>query len=195
MEKHFKDLKNEIYKLWKKNLVLSNFTKLPKDLIYNDLQSNIIKPAKKLKTWKSNSAKTGKIHDIIRELTPYISWKQTYEEKDVGKSFLEKYGYFELFGRTGHFLTNEMSLYVIFFDANNFYTWHNHEADELYFVLSGSAKFESVGDKSEILTSMKTRFHKSFQPHSLTTYNEKCLSLVIWRDKLESSIQVVKNKY
>ena len=85
------DLKNEIYKLWKKNLVLSNFTKLPKDLIYNDLQSNIIKPAKKLKTWKSNSAKTGKIHDIIRELTPYISWKQTYEEKDVGKSFLEKY--------------------------------------------------------------------------------------------------------
>jgi len=32
MEKHFKDLKNEIYKLWKKNLVLSNFTKLPKDL-------------------------------------------------------------------------------------------------------------------------------------------------------------------
>ena len=96
MERLFKDLKNEIYKLWEKNLVLSNFTKLPKDLIYNDLQSNIIKPAKKLKTWKSNSAKTGKIHDIIRELTPYISWKQTYEEKDVGKSFLEKYGYFEL---------------------------------------------------------------------------------------------------
>ena len=92
MERHFKDLKNEIYKLWKKNLVLSNFTKLPKDLIYNDLQSNIIKPAKKLKTWKSNSTKTGRIHDIIRELTPYISWKQTYEEKDVGKSFLEKYG-------------------------------------------------------------------------------------------------------
>ena len=90
MERHFKDLKNEIYKLWEKNLVLSNFTKLPKDLIYNDLQSNIIKPAKKLNTWKSNFAKTKKIHDIIRKLTPYISWKQTYEEKDVGKSFLEK---------------------------------------------------------------------------------------------------------
>ena len=87
-----------------------------------------------------------------------------------------------------------MSLYVIFFHTDNFYNWHNHEADELYFVLSGSAKFESVGDKSEILTPMKTRLHKSFQPHSLTTYNEKCLSLVIWRDKLESSIQVVKIK-
>ena len=47
MEKLFKNLKKEIYKLWEKNLVLSNFTKLPKDLIYNELQSNIIEPAKK----------------------------------------------------------------------------------------------------------------------------------------------------
>ena len=41
------------------------------------------------------------------------------------------------------------------------------------FVLSGSVKFESKGDESEILTPLKTRFHKSFQPHSLTTHNEK----------------------
>jgi hypothetical protein len=114
MEKLFKDLKKEIYKLWEKNLDLSNFTKLPKDLIYNNLQSNYIEPTKKLKTWKSNFSKTENIHDNIRELTPYINWKQTYDEKDVGKSFLEKYGYFELFGPTGHFLTNKMSLYVIF---------------------------------------------------------------------------------
>jgi len=40
---------------------------------------------------------------------------------------------------------------------------------------------------------LMTRFHKSFQPHSLTTYNEKCLSLVVWRDKLNSEIKVVKN--
>jgi mannose-6-phosphate isomerase-like protein (cupin superfamily) len=192
MKKLFKDLKKEIFKLWEKNLDLSNFSKLPKDLIYNNLQSNYIEPAKRLKTWKSNFTKTENIHEIIRELTPYINWKQTYDVKDVGKSFLEKYGYFELFGPTGHFLTKKMGLFVIFFDTNNFYTWHNHEADELYFVLSGSAKFESVGDKSEILTPMKTRLHKSFQPHSLTTYNDKCLSLVIWRDKLESPIQVVK---
>ena len=81
----------------------------------------------------------------------------------------------------------------IFLDAENFYTWHNHEAEELYFVLSGSGKFESKADESEILTPLKTRFHKSFQPHSLTTHNEKCLSLVAWRDKLNSETKVVKN--
>ena len=40
---------------------------------------------------------------------------------------------------------------------------------------------------------LKTRYHKSFQPHSLATYNEKCLSLVVCRDKLDSEIKVVKN--
>ena len=48
-----------------------------------------------------------------------------------------------------------MSLFVFFLDAENFYTWHDHEAEELYFVLSGSAKFESKSDESEILTPLK----------------------------------------
>ena len=193
MKELFIDLKNEIYQLWENNLELSNFTKLPKDLIYNEVQPNYILPAKKLENWQSHSLETMRVHDIIKQLSPYVNWKQTYEEKDVGKSFLEKYGYFELFGPTGHFLTNKMSLFVFFLDAENFYTWHNHEAEELYFVLSGSAKFESKADESEILTPLKTRFHKSFQPHSLTTHNEKCLSLVAWRGKLNSESKVVKN--
>ena len=193
MKKLFIDLKKEIYQLWENNLELSNFTKLPKDLIYNEVQPNYILPAKKLENWQSHSLETMKVHNIIKQLSPYVNWKQTYEEKDVGKDFLEKYGYFELFGPTGHFLTNKMSLFVFFVDAESYYTWRNHEAEELYFVLSGSAKFESKSDESNTLIPLKTRFHKSFQPHSLTTYHEKCLALVIWRDKLNSEIKVVKN--
>ena len=40
MKKLFIDLKKEIYQLWENNLELSNFTKLPKDLIYNEVQPN-----------------------------------------------------------------------------------------------------------------------------------------------------------
>ena len=47
MKKLFIDLKKEIYQLWENNLELSNFTKLPKDLIYNEVQPNYILPAKK----------------------------------------------------------------------------------------------------------------------------------------------------
>ena len=192
-EQVFLNLKNEIFKLWNNNTVLSNFAKLPIDLKYNELEPNPISPIKQLENWQSNSIETKEIHENLKKLSSFIHWKQTYDEKDAGKDFLDKYGYFELFGPTGHFVTNKMALYVIFFDTENFYTWHNHEAEELYFVISGSAKFESKGDQSEILTPLKSRFHKSFQPHSLTTYNNKCLSLVVWRDNLECEIQVVKD--
>ena len=49
MKKLFIDLKKEkrVYQLWENNLELSNFTKLPKDLIYNEVQPNYILPAKK----------------------------------------------------------------------------------------------------------------------------------------------------
>ena len=91
MKKLFIDLKKEIYQLWENNLEISNFTKLPKNLIFSEIQPNYIQPAKKLENWQSNSLKTFKIHNIIKQLSPYVNWKQTYEEKDVGKSFLEKY--------------------------------------------------------------------------------------------------------
>ena len=42
MKKLFIDLKKEIYQLWENNLELSNFTKLPEELIYNDTQPNYI---------------------------------------------------------------------------------------------------------------------------------------------------------
>ena len=77
--KLFIDLKNEIYQLWENNLELSNFTKLPKDLIYNEVQPNYILPAKKLENWQSHSLETMRVHDIIKQLSPYVNWKQTYK--------------------------------------------------------------------------------------------------------------------
>ena len=189
----FDNLKKEIFLLWSTHKNLNEFVKLPKNLKYNNIPNNKIKPVKILESWKEDDSSIKSIHKLIKELSPHANWKQTYDEKDVGKNFLDKFAYFELFGPSGHYLTNEMSLFVIFFDKETFYTWHNHEAEELYFVISGSAKFESKDDESDILYMTKSRFHKSFQPHSLTTQKEKCLCFVVWRDKLNSEVKVVNN--
>ena len=167
--------------------------KLPKNLKYNNIENNKVDSIKILENWEENHSSIKSIHKLIKDVSLHANWKQTYDEKDVGKNFLDKFAYFELFGPTGHFLTNDMSLFVIFFDKETYYTWHNHEAEELYFVISGSANFESKDDKSEILFKSKSRFHKSFQPHSLTTQKEKCLCLVIWRDKLNSEVKILNN--
>jgi len=189
----FDNLKKETLSLWSSNKKLNEFVKLPEKLAYNDMPSSNVESVKILDKWEPDDSSIKQIHKLIKEVSPYAHWKQNYDEKDVGKSFLDKFAYFEFFGPTGHFLTNEMSLYVIFFDKETYYTWHNHEAEELYFVISGNAKFESKNDKSEVLYKTRTRFHKSFQPHSLTTLNDKCLCFVVWKDKLNSEVKVVKN--
>ena len=189
----FDNLKQETLSLWSSNKKLNQFIKLPENLVYNDIPSFNIESVKILDNWEPDDSSVKQIHKLIKEVSPYAHWKQTYDEKDVGKIFLDKFAYFEFFGPTGHFLTNEMSLYIIFFDKETYYTWHNHEAEELYFVISGNAKFESKDDKSEVLYKTRTRFHKSFQPHSLTTLNDKCLCFVVWKDKLNSEVKVVKD--
>ena len=187
----FDNLKKEIFLLWSQNKNLSEFVKLPEKLTYNKIPNKKFQSVNILDNWEVDDNSIKSIHKLIKKISPYINWKQNYEEKDVGKKFLDKFGYFELFGPTGHFITFDMSLFVIFFDKETYYTWHNHEAEELYFVISGSAKFESKGDKPEVLYKKKSRFHKSFQPHSLTTLDSKCLCLVVWRDKLNSEVNIV----
>jgi len=189
----FDTLKKEIFFLWSNHKNLNEFVKLPKNLKYNIIPNNKIESVKILENWEENDSSIKSIHKLIKDVSTHAHWKQTYDEKDVGKNFLDKFAYFELFGPTGHFLTDEMSLFVIFFDKETYYTWHNHEAEELYFVISGNAKFESKDDMSAILYKTKSRFHKSFQPYSLTTLKDKCLCFVVWRNKLDSEVNVVNN--
>ena len=182
----------EIEKLWAKYDVLSNFTNLPKNLNLKNLKTNKLPVTDKILNFSSNmNSDTRDLHHALKDLTHFVNWEPGYGEHDVGKDFLNNYGFFELIGPTGHFETSEMALYVNYLEKNTHYPLHNHEAEELYFVLSGEAKFESTNEKSELLTSTKTRFHKSYQPHAITTSNQQILSIVIWKNKFENISKII----
>ena len=183
----------EIKYIWSTNQTLSNFVSLPEDLKLDNIKNNQINVTTKLASWsESDVASNKKIHKIISSLSYYVKWENGYTEKDVNKNFLNNYGFFELIGPTGHFKTFEMALYVNYLDKKSFYPLHNHEAEELYFIISGEAKFENNNGDYEILTSNKTRFHKSFEPHAITTNNKQILSLVIWKNKFEKVSKIIK---
>ena len=182
----------EIEKLWAKYDVLSNFTNLPKNLNLKNLKTNKLPVTDKILNFSSNmNSDTRDLHHALKDLTYFVNWEPGYGEQDVGKDFLNNYGFFELIGPTGHFETSEMALYVNYLEKNTHYPLHNHEAEELYFVLSGEAKFESTNEKSELLTSTRTRFHKSYQPHAITTSNQQILSIVIWKNKFENISKII----
>ena len=185
----------EIEKLWTKNKRLSNFVNWPKSLVLTKKPINEIKVTKKLSSWKSKgSEQVNKIHNLITNLAPYVNWDNGYSEDQVTKEFLDKYGFFELIGPTGHFLTSEMALWVNYLDKNSYYPWHNHEAEELYFIVSGEAKFESESEKPKILRTTDTRFHKSYEAHRITTTDKKILSFVIWKNKYENVSKILNSQ-
>ena len=128
---------------------------------------------------------------MISNLAPHVNWNNGYSEDQTSKEFLDKYGFFELIGPTGHFVTTDMALYVNYLDKNSYYPWHNHEAEELYFIVSGEAKFESESEKPKILKSRDIRFHKSYEAHRITTTNKNILSFVIWKNKYENVSKIL----
>ena len=193
-ENIFDNVKSEIEELWNNNIVLSNFVKFPKNLSLKNLNKNKIPVTDKLFKWNSNlDTELIGLHKLISGISPYVNWEQGYKENEVGKDFLNKYGFFELIGPSGHFKTSEMALYVNYLCKNAYYPWHNHDAEELYFIVSGKAKFESKNQNTEMLTSTKTRLHKSFESHAITTDENPVLSFVIWKNKFEDISKLTKD--
>tara|TARA_A100001011_G_scaffold394385_1_gene486670 strand:+ start:716 stop:1309 length:594 start_codon:yes stop_codon:yes gene_type:complete len=194
VENIFENTKDEVEKLWYNNSTLSNFVKFPKNLSLINFSRNKIPVTEKLFNWNSNlESNLKELHILISSISPYVNWEQGYEENDVGKDFLNKYGFFELIGPSGHFKTTEMALYVNYLCKNAYYPWHNHDAEELYFIVSGEAKFESKNQNTEILSSTNTRLHKSFESHAITTDQKPVLSFVIWKNKFEDISKLTKD--
>ena len=83
MKKLFIDLKKEIYQLWENNLELSNFTKLPEELIYNDTQPNLVVPSFNIEFKEVEKIKVKSDHEI--ELEKYQQQRRLKREAYIKK--------------------------------------------------------------------------------------------------------------
>lgn len=124
---------------------------------------------------------TAAAHQAVRALADVVDWQQTYSEAEVGRDFLNRYGWFELIGPSGHFHSDQIRAYVAYWGEKLFYPWHLHEAEELYFILAGHALFEAEGLPPQALGPGDIRIHGSNQPHAMTTTDSPVLALVLWR--------------
>ncbi|SDC44487.1 dimethylsulfonioproprionate lyase family protein [Ruegeria marina] len=118
--------------------------------------------------------------DAIRATVHLARWTRTYSEAEVGADFLNRYGYYELFGPTGHFHSTRLRGYVAYWGEGLTYDWHRHEAEEIYLVLAGGARFRSAEDSIETGPG-QTRAHVSWQFHAMDTTDRPVLTFVLWR--------------
>ena len=163
--------------LWMNHQALIDFAPFPAQLEFQHIPENVIPAAGLVRSWQNPSP----LHSALAAAAPCVNWQQTYTEAEVGADFLARYGWFELIGPTGHFVSETCRAYIAFWGANLVYDWHLHEAEELYYCISGNALFRAEGLTDVLLTPGQTRFHTANQLHAMTTLDDPILTLVLWR--------------
>jgi len=161
---------------------ITEFVPWPEDLHWAGLKHTDIPARAQVQNWQAEgTGAAADLHRAVQSAAPFADWMQTYTEVEVGKHFLENYGYFELFGPNGHYHSKQARAFIAYWNAGLDYDWHHHLAEELYVVVSGSGLFMSEGENDALLTRGETRLHLTDQPHALSMTQGPILTYVLWR--------------
>lgn len=160
---------------------LSAFGAWPSDLSVMHAHPSHIAAADQVREFEvKGSQLTQRLVAAVQGTTHLAHWKQTYTEDEVGADFLARYGYYELFGPTGHFYSTQLRGYIGYWGAGLNYDWHSHQAEELYLTLAGGAVFKSAEDAAFVGPD-QTRMHSSWESHAMVTTDQPILTFVLWR--------------
>ncbi|MES0812244.1 dimethylsulfonioproprionate lyase family protein [Roseibium sp. SCPC15] len=178
----FDRLLTAVRTIYESDAELGAFAPWPSQLDWAEIEAENLPVARHVGGWLENdSSAMAELHQAIAAAAPKAAWRLTYTEEEVGAHFLENYGYFELFGPSGHFRTEEGRVYIAYWGPELFYDWHHHEAEELYVIVSGLGEFHRQDGMTAVLGRGATRFHQAWQRHAMTTRNEGILTLIFWR--------------
>ena len=110
-------------------------------------------------------------------------WEQSYSATDtaVGADMLAGYGYTEIVGKRGPFLSERIRAGVGVFAAGVDYPAHRHRAEELYVVLAGSGTFRLDGRPPERQAAGGVVHVPSQLVHGITMDVEPMAILYVWR--------------
>ena len=113
-----------------------------------------------------------------------LFWEQTYTKEDgvVGDSLLSAYAFCEISGRRGPFVSERLRSGIGVWGPSVEYPLHWHEAEEIYWILSGTARFQiGRGQPKSLRKSDEIIFVSSSLPHSFETCDEPLVMFYLWQ--------------
>ncbi|MDF1749045.1 MAG: dimethylsulfonioproprionate lyase family protein [Alphaproteobacteria bacterium] len=129
------------------------------------------------------SGRSRNLVDQIVQLAPDIPWQQTYVEEQVGKHYLQNYGWFNLLSPEGMFYSETIRISIGVWLKPIFYLEHSHEPEEDYLILAGGGLFRSEGCAPRQCGVGDTVHHTSNQRHSIDMADSDMVALAFWRGK------------
>jgi hypothetical protein len=165
---------------------LIGFAPFPKDIAPQPLLEFHTNPLKLFLAETKLYCPTSSLRDAIVGAAPHAHWRETYKETNIGQDFMERFGCYAIIGNDAPFSSQTLWAWMVYMPAGLHYPWHQHPAEEMYFVVAGEAKFMRDGMATKILGPGDTSFHASNQPHAMETGDLPVLCLVVWRDQFET---------
>lgn len=119
--------------------------------------------------------------DALPDVFDRAEWRVTYTADEVGQDFIDRYGYFELYGPSGMYHSDQARAYVGFWGAGLVYPEHRHQAEEIYYICGGSALFDTEGQPQRRVGPGDWHEHAANQRHAMRTEDQALLTFVLWR--------------
>jgi mannose-6-phosphate isomerase-like protein (cupin superfamily) len=112
-----------------------------------------------------------------------LRWEQSYKKEEglVPDAMLAGYGFAEIIGQQGPFVSERIRAGIGIWGPDIVYPGHQHKAEEVYILLTGSAEF-TVGAAAEIRQSAgDVVYVESNTPHGFRTTGQSLVVYYLWQ--------------
>jgi len=123
----------------------------------------------------------GELVAALCQAAPSLAWRQTYTAQDLGQTFVDNYGWSEIIGGSGPFISERIACGFLILGPATLYPRHRHHAEELYLLLRGTAAWQQGGVVWREQSPGDLIHHAGDEPHAMRTGDEPLLALYVWR--------------
>lgn len=112
-----------------------------------------------------------------------LKWEQTYTKAEdaISEDMVNGYGFVEIIGKWGPFVSTRVRSGIGVFGPNVNYPMHYHGAEEVYFLLSGSADFrfdEGIVERRNVGDAV---YMRSMRKHGFRSLDVPLVIFYIWQ--------------
>ena len=127
----------------------------------------------------------GPLAPLLRACAPRIPW--TVGDFKMPVSFRGRSAYVEIVGPEGLAHREDLRFGLFVQTPDSFYPPHNHAAEELYYVLSGTAHWQKADGDFRAMAPGTLIRHASWERHAMRTSAEPLLAMWSWTGDLNVS--------
>jgi len=115
------------------------------------------------------------------EMRNQLHWLQSYTAEDFGQHMVDHYGFVELIGTRGHYVSDEIAAGLVFFGRGIDYPNHWHGSEALYYPMTGTGLWSQDNGGYEVKTPGEIVVHEPNEHHALKVPDDPLLALWVWR--------------